>query len=234
MTKQLRLVCTALLAGALIACSSGDAAPVSTPGLTMHTVEPTPTATPVAAVTPSAIGFPAEREVSRVFPPPPLNPRSEPESTRGISRLIAPGLGVDGYIEAATIVNNEMQPPEDSSYAVGWYPEFGLPGAGGNVVMSAHETWDHMQGPFYGLHKAVLGDVVQVKMADGRTLEYQVISNHRYAVDDIPMGDIIWPDIRPQNEEWLTLMTCGGRLIYNDNGFGEYLDRDVVVARRVS
>lgn len=168
-----------------------------------------------------------------MFPAPPANPKPEPAATRGISRIRAPKLGVNNYIEVVGIVNNEMQAPVDGQYAVGWFPEYGLPGAGGNVLMTAHETWDHMQGPFYGLNKAVLGDEIEVRMADGRTLVYRVISNRRYSVDTIPMADIIWPKIRAQNEEWLTLLTCGGRIVYGPDGFGDYLDRDVVVARRV-
>ncbi len=233
------MVGAAILAGLLVACSTSNAAPVTSSGMTIKAVEakaetPVPTPTPVAAVTPSAVGFSPGTPSSGTFPAPPPNPIAEPASTRGIARVIAPALGVDNYLQVTNVVNNEMQTPEDSSYAVGWYPEYGLPGAGGNVVMSAHETWNHMQGPFYGLHKAALGDVIQVKMADGRTLQYKVISNRRYAVDSIPTGDIIWPKIRPTGEEWLTMLTCGGRLVYNGNGFGEYLDRDVVVARRVS
>ena len=127
-----------------------------------------------------------------------------------------------------------METPADGQYGVGWYSAYGLPGSGGNIVMSAHETWNHMQGPFYALHKAQLGDEINVKMADGKTLTYKVISNRRYPVANMPMSDIIWPGIRPKNEEWLTLFTCGGRIEYDSSGFGEYLDRDVVVARRVS
>jgi hypothetical protein len=115
---------------------------------------------------------------------------------------VASKLGVNHYLEVVGIVNNEMQAPDDGTYAIGWYPDFGLPGNGGNAVITAHETWNHMQGPFYGIHNAVLGDEINVKMADGRTLVYKVISNRRYQVDGMPMGDIIWPSIRPRNEEW--------------------------------
>ena len=39
---------------------------------------------------------------------------------------------------------------------------------------------------------------------------------------------------RPEGEEWITLITCGGRFVATQpNGLGEYLDRDVVVARRI-
>jgi sortase (surface protein transpeptidase) len=239
MPKQISLLSLVVLAIALVACSGGNAAATPTPGLTVKTAEPKPTETPpptptpVAAITPSAVGFSNPGTNGGEFPAPPANPKAEPKDTRGMARVIAPKLGINNYLEIVGVVNNEMQAPDDGTYAIGWFPEFGLPGAGGNPVITAHETWNHMQGPFYGLHKAALGDDVQVKMSDGRTLEYKVISNKRYQVDGMPMGDIIWPKIRPNNEEWLTLITCGGRIVYSGSGFGEYLDRDVVVARRV-
>ena len=226
----------------LLACSGGNAAstPTTPPsGLIVRTAEPTATATPSrsptppATVTPSPVGFANPGANAGGFPAPPPNPNAEPASTRGISRVVATRLGVNHYIEVVVIVDNEMQAPNDGVYAIGWYSEYGLPGAGGNAMITAHETWNHLQGPFYGLNKAGLGDEIEVKMADGRTLVYRVISNRRYKVDTIPMADIIWPKIRPANEEWLTMLTCGGRIVYGADGFGEYLDRDVVVARRV-
>ena len=238
MTKQISLWAAVFLAAATVACG-GTRVESAPTGLTVKSVEsvtsetPPPTPTPVAAVTPSPIGFANPGVNAGNFPAPPKNPVAEPASTRGIARLSSPKLGIDSYIEVVGLVNNEMQAPNDGVYATGWFPDYGLPGAGGNIVMTAHETWNHMQGPFYGMHKAALADEIEVKMADGRTLVYKVISNKRYQVDNIPMGDIIWPNIRPKNEEWLTLLTCGGRIVYGNNGFGDYLDRDVVVARRV-
>ena len=237
-SSTLASLATAVLAAALAACSSGNAANSSS-GLTVKTAEPnasataTATETPSPIVTPSPVGFAPGAANSGTFPPPPPNTKAEPGNVRGLARIVASKLGVNHYLEVVGIVNNEMQAPDDGTYAIGWYPDFGLPGNGGNAVITAHETWNHMQGPFYGIHNAVLGDEINVKMADGRTLVYKVISNRRYQVDGMPMGDIIWPSIRPRNEEWLTLITCGGRIVYGGNGFGEYLDRDVVVARRV-
>jgi sortase (surface protein transpeptidase) len=148
-------------------------------------------------------------------------------------RISAPRLGLDNYIEVVHIVNNEMQTPVDASYAVGWYPEYLAPGSPGNSIFSAHETWNHFQGPFYGMHNAQPGDDVYVDMTDGQRLHYRVFSFNRYPVASMPMAEIIWPSNRPANEEWLTLLTCGGRIVYDHTGFGEYLDRDVVVAKRV-
>jgi len=245
MTNRLPMVALALLAGAAIGCGGGSPAPAQTSttpqGVTIRTAEPTKTDTPTPTasptpnpiVTPSPIGFANPGVNAGSFPAPPPNAAAEPKDTRGLSRIVSSKLGIDHYLEIVGIVNNQMEAPDDGVYAIGWYPEFGLPGAGGNIMITAHETWNHMQGPFYGLNKATLGDEIEVRMADGRTLVYKVISNKRYPVASIPMGDIIWPTIRPQNEEWLTLLTCGGRIVYSDGGFGEYLDRDVVVARRV-
>ncbi len=239
MTKRLGMIVAVILAGALVACSGGSASAPS--GLTVkpaepkvETATPPPTPTPVAAITPSPVGFSNPGVNAGQFPAPPPNPRAEPKDVLGLSRVVSKSLSIDHYIERVGVVNNEMAAPDDGVYAIGWFPEFGKPGAGGNIVITAHETWNHLQGPFYGLHRAKLADEIEVRMADGKTHTYKVISNKRYNVDSIPMGEIIWPSIRPSGEEWLTLLTCGGEIVYSSNGFGEYLSRDVVVARRVS
>jgi sortase (surface protein transpeptidase) len=153
-------------------------------------------------------------------------------SASGIARITSARLGLDHYIEDVGIVNNEMETPHDASYAVGWYRTYDRPGPAGNVILSAHETWNHMQGPFYGLHVAQPGDELELRMATGAVYRYRVTTNTRYAVATMPMAEILWPTARSANDEWLTLITCGGRIEYDSSGFGEYLDRDVVVAVR--
>ena len=74
---------------------------------------------------------------------------------------------------------------------------------------------------------------IEVVMTDGTTYRYSVIRRTRYPLATIPMGEILWPTDRPAGEQWITLMTCGGTIVYNSSGFGEYLDRDVIVAQRV-
>jgi hypothetical protein len=168
----------------------------------------------------------------RGFPPPPPAVRV---SSGAIRRFSIPRLELDNAIEILSLSpTGEMPTPVDANYRVGWYTDFGLPGSGGNVVFTAHETWNHLQAPFFNLHRVEKGDEVVVDMSDGRRFVYAVLSNVRYDVRTIPMNEIIWPSARG-SAEWITLITCGGRIVYDEvTGFGEYLDRDVVVARRVS
>lgn len=170
--------------------------------------------------------------IVRGFPPPPKPPPMV--SVGPVRRFAMPRFEVDSAIEALSITpSNELPTPSDAMYRVGWYTDFGQPGTGGNAVFSAHETWNHYQAPFFHLAKAVIGDEVTIDMADGRRLAYSVIANTRYEVNSIPMEAILWPPLRGA-DEWITLITCGGRIVYDERtGFGEYLDRDVVVARRV-
>jgi sortase (surface protein transpeptidase) len=151
----------------------------------------------------------------------------------GIARISAPALGLDHYIEVVGVVAGQMQSPVDGVYAVGWYPAFSAPGQPGNAVFSAHETWNRQRGPFYSLRSASAGTEITIQMTDGRSFRYQVMTNRRYALADMPMGEILWPSGRGAAESWITLITCGGRIVYDATGFGEYLDRDVVVARLV-
>ena len=150
-------------------------------------------------------------------------------------RVVSVRFGLDHYVDVLGVVDNQMEAPDhDGSYAVGWYPDFSAPGRGGNAIFSAHETWDHKQGPFYFMHTAEAGDELFLDMANGRRYAYRVISSARYTVDTIPMLEVLYPRGRPPGEEWITLITCGGRIVYGANGFGDYVDRDIVVLKRVS
>ena len=166
----------------------------------------------------------------KAFEPPPPVVRV---SIGPVRRFSIPRLEMDHTLEPLSMSpTGELPTPKDANYRVGWYTDFGVPGDGGNAVFTAHETWNHQQAPFFRLHRAAPGDEVVLDMADGRRLVYAVFSNVRYDANSIPMNEIIWPSAR--DSEWITLITCGGRIVYDPvTGFGEYLDRDVVVARRV-
>jgi sortase (surface protein transpeptidase) len=182
------------------------------PAASAAELEPVPAATP---------------EPTQVAPPPP----PPPPAPDYVARIAMPRLGINHYIEQRGVSGGYLESPYDGVYAVAWYSEYNTPGRGGNTLFSAHETWNYSRGPFYLMHQAQVGDVVTVVMTSGKEYQYVVFSNKRHPAD-VNMGPIIWPNV-PAGEEWATFMTCGGRFVPTGGGLGEYLDRDVVIARRV-
>lgn len=142
-----------------------------------------------------------------------------------------PKLKVDAPIEELALKDNQMETPKGENTNVGWYHIYDKPGFGGNAIFSAHVYYRSIPAPFQKLASSVAGDEIKVVMEDGTTYTYRVVSNKRYNRDTIPMGDIIWPTVRPQGAEWITMITCGGQL---DATGQEYVDRDVIVAERVT
>lgn len=65
--------------------------------------------------------------------------------------------------------------------------------------------------------------------ASGGIAQYAVVSLKRYDTKTMPFGDILFAKGRPENAEWVTLMTAGGE---QDPATGNYLQSDVVVAER--
>lgn len=191
--------------------------------------DPIPPGEPAGLVNVSSIGFP-------LAPP---SERTPPGNEAGIVRIVSEDLGMNHYVETLGIENGKMlSPDEDGNHSVGWYASdeqwtFGVPGEAGNSVFSAHETWNHMQGPFYLIHQAKPGDDIYLEMADGERRHYQVARITRYPVGEMPMREVLWPSDRPEWEDWITLYTCGGEIVYDSTGYGDYLARDVLVAKWV-
>lgn len=149
-----------------------------------------------------------------------------------------PRFEVDAGIENIGLIpgENQLDVPKDP-HNVGWYGIYDRPGWFGNAVFSAHvDYWPNIRGPFFNLSKLEPGDEVAVLMANGQEYRYRVFRKQRYDVATIPMGALISAPEKPAGAEWITLVTCGGRFrAYLDGGGpGEYLDRDVVVAERIS
>lgn len=221
--------------------SSGPNKTGLTSVITPFAISPTPTVAGVPTPTPTA-----------------------PPSTGSIARMKIPALGIDFAIEPLGILaDNSLDIPHDANNKIGWYhmsvttsaagtvsfrydaipataqidssTHILKPGYGTNSVFSAHESWNFKDGPFKNLNKANPGDLIVVDMDDGTEYTYRIFSKQRYDVDNIPMGDLIWPTNRPADTEWITLITCGGNFVATQsNGLGEYTQRDVVIAERIS
>ncbi|MEO6397681.1 MAG: sortase [Tepidiformaceae bacterium] len=159
-----------------------------------------------------------------------------------VGRLEIARLGISNAIEEIGFVGttNELDTPHDAINKVGWYhiydkPGFHGDGVLGNAVFSAHVNYNFQNGPFAKLQDVKADDMIAVQMDGGPLYTYRVFRKQRYDVETIPMGDLIWPKDKPPDKEWITLITCGGRFVATQpNGLGEYRDRDVVVAERIS
>ncbi|MXX18639.1 MAG: sortase [Dehalococcoidia bacterium] len=198
-----------------------------------ETPTPAQTATPTAAPTEAPTGAPAGRAA----------PTPEPTPYDGELVLMRiPSLGVEAPIEAIGKIPgaNKLDVPQPRN--VGWYDIYDKPGFGTSSLFSAHKDWHpDIRGPFYALTELEDGDLVIVVMDDGREYVYEVFFQRRYVTGEMPMADLIWPHeaedeelLRPADEEWVTLITCGGDFIpTEDDGSGYYVHRDVVIARLV-
>jgi sortase (surface protein transpeptidase) len=191
---------------------------------------------------PAPFGFevagtpPAEAAEAPTVPPTIVASPTPTPFNGAVSRIKIPSLRLDYAIEQIGLLpNNILDTPHDANGKVGWYYIYDKPGFRGNALFSAHIYYNKKEGPFWTLAKTKPGDEVVVVMENGLEYHYQVIKGMRVPVEQIKMGEVIWPPDKPNDQEWITLITCGGRLgPLDQNGFGEYLDRDIVVARRIS
>jgi len=151
-----------------------------------------------------------------------------------------PSINMKAKIQAiGTITNKEGKlqldtPPNPR--AVGWYWSYGVPGNLKNVVFSAHYSYyPNILGPFFRLIEVTIGEEIILSLGNGTDLTYTVISNTRYDKDAINMETILWPPTKPSNQEWITLITCGGELTRysgGNTGPGYYSHRDILIAAR--
>ncbi len=237
LTKRLLVPLLALL---LLAAACGGDSPPPEP-------EPTPTPAPTEATPPPQAATATPTPTRTPIPPtatiPVPTPTPEPEPYDGeLVSMRLPSLEVEAPIEPIGLVEgrNQLDVPEPEN--IGWYDIYDKPGFGTSSLYSAHKDyWPNIRGPFYELTEIEYGAQVVVVMDDGREYVYEVFFKERYTVDNIPMYDLIWPHkarnpelLRPEDEEWITLYTCGGDFVETtEGGAGYYLHRDVVIARLV-
>ena len=152
-----------------------------------------------------------------------------------LARMLSDDLGINNAIEEIGLTNNgtQLDTPKDAVHKVGWYYIYDKPGFGGNAVFAAHVNYNFENGPFQRLKEARPGEEITVQMDGGPSYTYQVIFYQRYDKTAMPTGELIDAQQKPPGEEWITLITCGGRFVQTQaNGLGEYEEREVVIASR--
>jgi hypothetical protein len=108
----------------------------------------------------------------------------------------------------------------------GWYKYGPTPGQKGSAAILGHV--DSTSGPaiFYRLSSLRPGDKVNVKLADGRSVEFVVIGLRQYSKDNFP-SKLVYGS-RPYSA--LQLITCAGAF---DTTTHHYLSNLVVFTRMV-
>lgn len=99
-----------------------------------------------------------------------------------------------------------MQIPDDGS-RVGWYRHGPAAGAAvGSVVLAGHVDTDEGLGVMAALREVPLESRVEVELADGSVLAYEVVGRRTVPADDLPLDELFDRD----GPARLTLITCGG------------------------
>ncbi|MGE0600355.1 MAG: class F sortase [Dehalococcoidia bacterium] len=182
--------------------------------------------TPTSASTPTA--------TATSFPDAPTATPTPTPFDGKVARIIAPSIGLDNGIEEIGVTDGQLDVPVDGVNKVGWYSIYEQPGHGKNSLFASHINFNKHDGPFAHLSEIHQLDHISIQMENGPTYVYEVIFYRRYDLTTIAMGELIDAKDRPANEEWITLITCGGDFVPDPGSeFGHYLQRDVVIARRI-
>lgn len=138
------------------------------------------------------------------------------------AQILIPSLKINSYVEDVGInAAGEMEVPDGSTNAVGWYKFGTVPGNAGSAVMDAH-----VFAAFKKLKSAKIGSDIYVVRENGEQLHFKVISSKVYPLAKVPMEAIF----NDASGTYLNLITCEGRYLISK---GTYDKRRVVYAELV-
>ncbi len=146
---------------------------------------------------------------------------------RRLTRLRIPAIGVDAPIVVKGLDADRRMEAPDTPNTVAWYDFSALPGEGRNIVLAGHVDFAGV-GPavFWDLWRVRPGDVVELELADGKAVRYQVSGVETVDEARAPVEAIVGAG----TEERVTLITCAGN--YNP-ATGRYDQRLIVTARPI-
>lgn len=127
--------------------------------------------------------------------------------------VLAVGVRDDGELEV---------PGADD---VGWYRYGPRPGDPGSAMLAAHVAFNGEDGVFRHLTRLGVGEVVDVRFADGTVRSFRVTGREQHAKEALPSD--VWAVDGPPR---LALVTCGGTF---DRTASSYRDNVVVYAEPV-
>ncbi|MFD0275746.1 class F sortase [Kitasatospora sp. NPDC127111] len=181
---------------------------------------------PAATVPPTgagtAAGPGAGAGAGKAGTPPAGAPR--PFAASPPTRLLVPAAGVDAPVTGLGLnADGTVEvPAADRAQEVGWYRNGPTPGETGPAVLIGHYDTAHGPAVFRGLPKLRPGDRIQVRRADGSTVDFRVRALLQAAKDRFPTDAVYGDTAAPE----LRLITCGGRI----GADGHWTDNIIVQA----
>ncbi|ASO22090.1 hypothetical protein FHR81_004901 [Actinoalloteichus hoggarensis] len=164
---------------------------------------------------------PGEAEPTQAAPAPPPTEHARQPGTiyladGGSARLVRDEVDATGTL-----------PVPDSLGEATWWGA-GLGAAAGASVMAGHVNWQGALGPFDQLHRAEVGERIEIVDVDGGEWTYEtseVLTLHK---DELPAraAELFGQD----GVHRLVLVTCGGRYVGGPSG---YEDNRIVIATLV-
>lgn len=160
-------------------------------------------------------------------PPPATTPKTTVPKALAASeptRLLIPSAGVDAPVTGLGLnADGTLRVPSaDRGDEVGWYRNGPTPGENGPAVLVGHYDTVHGPAVFRRVPTLHPGDLVQVRRADGTTVDFTVRSLLQAAKDRFPTDAVYGDTPAPA----LRLITCGGRI----GSDGHWTDNIIVLA----
>jgi LPXTG-site transpeptidase (sortase) family protein len=196
----------------------------------------------LASISSSGVDLPSEGSISDIVAEATAAPTDDASVDAGIPRgpapirFVIPGLYIDAPVITEGLDENAAPKVPGRPDQVAWYDFSASPGLTGNAVFTGHVDWQTddgvpIPGVFYRLREMKIGDVIEVALEDGASLEYRVTGNVATPYDDPNVVKVM----NGTDRDVITVITCGGTWLSNGrsaNG-GNYSHRIIVRAERV-
>ena len=143
-------------------------------------------------------------------------------------QLSIPAIDVRAAVDPVGVqADGAMVVPKEVD-RVGWYRYGPPPGApAGSAVVAGHvDSRAQGRGAMFRLRELGVGDRVDVRLGDGRTVRYAVTGKQTLVKKRLPTEQLFTRDGAPR----LVLVTCGGPFVKE---LSSYRDNVVVVAEPV-
>jgi hypothetical protein len=150
---------------------------------------------------------------------------SPPVARAAPVRLVAASVGVDAAVDPVGVDDAGLMALPADARRVGWYRFGAVPGsAQGSAVLAGHrDSRTQGRGALWDVGRSEPGQRVEVVLADGRRLTYEVVAVDRTAKAALALDTLFARDGAPL----LRVVTCGGKYLRDRGG---YQDNVVVTA----